>query len=323
MHRRSFLRLAALGAAATFTAPAFAKAQVPGRRLRRIQRSKSFDLDEKTITELLAGLNSGKLSAVSLAKKYLARIEEVDRRGPSLRAVIELNPDALALAAALDRERKAHGSRGPLHGIPVLIKDNIATHDRMSTTAGSLALAGSIAPGRLRRRELRAAGAVILGKTNRRVGQLRGNRSPAAGCPRGRTLQSYALDRLRQLQFSSAAAVAANLCAVAVGTETDGSILSPAKCNDIVGFKPTVNARQPCGHHSISHSGTPPARWRTVADAAILLGAMTGEDARAATAASTGRRTATTRAFLILPACVGRASASCEERLADTRAWTR
>src|SRR6185312_15279794 len=155
--RRDFLRLSALAGAATLINPITATAAP------RAKGPKPFELDEVTITELQERMASGKLSAVELTKKYLGRIAEIDGRGPALRSVLELNPDAVSIAAALDRERKSKGPRGPMHGIPVLIKDNIATHDRMTTTAGSLALAGSIAPrDAFLVQQLRAAGAIIL-----------------------------------------------------------------------------------------------------------------------------------------------------------------
>lgn len=295
LNRRYFLRLAALGGAAASAPPAMARAGRRDTTSTPARGVKSFELDEVTIAELQARLASGKLTAVSLAKKYLVRIEEIDRRGPTLRSVIELNPEALAIAAALDRERKAKGPRGPLHGIPVLIKDNIATHDRMSTTAGSLALAGSIAPrDAFLVEQLRAAGAVILGKTNlSEWANFRGDRSTSGWSGRGgQTRNPYALDRNPSGSSSgSAVAVAANLCAVAIGTETDGSILSPATMNGIVGFKPTVGLVSRSGIIPISHSqDTAGPMARTVTDAAILLGAMTGEDPRdEATAASAGK----------------------------------
>lgn len=296
VNRRAFLRLAAWSGMAGL--PTAIQAQAPGRAATSRSRPRGvrpFELDEATFAELQARLASGRLSAVSLAKKYLARIAEIDRRGPALRSVIELNPDALAFAAALGRERKAEGPRGPLHGLPVLLKDNIATHDGMSTTAGSLALAGSLAPrdaflvGRLR-----AAGTVLLGKTNlSEWANFRGERSTSGWSARGgQTRNPYALDRDPSGSSSgSAVAVAANLCAAAVGTETDGSILSPAAMNGIVGLKPTVGLVSRSGIIPISHSqDTAGPMARTVADAAKLLGALTGVDPRdPATAASAGR----------------------------------
>jgi amidase len=288
--RRDFLRLGALAGAAALVNPIGAIAAPFGSDSARTE-PKPFELDEVTITELQARMASGKLSAVALTKKYLARIAEIDGRGPTLRSVLELNPDALSIAAALDRERKSKGPRGPMHGIPVLIKDNIATHDRMTTTAGSLALAGSIAPrDAFLVQQLRAAGAIILGKTNlSEWANIRGERSTSGWSGRGgQTRNPYALDRNPSGSSSgSAAAVAANLCAVAVGTETDGSILSPARYNGVVGLKPTVGLVSRSGIIPISRTqDTAGPIARTVTDAAILLGAMTGEDARDSTTAS-------------------------------------
>ena len=181
-----------------------------------------FELDELSVTALQDGMKSGRFTARSLTEKYLARIEAIDRRGPKLASVIEINPDALAIAEALDKERKAKGPRGPLHGIPVLIKDNIGTHDRMTTTAGSLALEGSVPPAdSFVARRLREAGAVILGKTNlSEWANIRSNHSTSGWSGRGGlTRNPYALDRNPCGSSSgSGVAVAANLCAVAVGT---------------------------------------------------------------------------------------------------------
>ena len=293
--RRKFLQLGALTGAATFAKTTPATAAPLSTEDSRAAGPKPFELDEVTITQLQDRLASGKLSSVALVKKYLARIEEIDRRGPTLRCVLELNPDALSIAAALDRERKSKGPRGPMHGIPVLIKDNIATHDRMTTTAGSLALAGSIAPrDAFLVQQLRAAGAVILGKANlSEWANIRGQRSTSGWSGRGgQTRNPYALDRNPSGSSSgSAAAVAANLCAVAIGTETDGSILSPARYNGVVGLKPTVGLVSRSGIIPISRTqDTAGPMARTVTDAAILLGAMTGDDARdSATAASSGK----------------------------------
>ncbi len=282
--RRSFLQFTGLGGVALTSA---SMVIVAGNEssAETAERVKPFDLDEITIAELQAQQASGKLSAVSLVKKYRARIKEIDQRGPSLRSVIELNPDALDIAAALDHERKTKGPRGPMHGIPVLIKDNIDTHDRMTTTAGSLALAGSIAPrDAFLVEQLRAAGAVILGKTNlSEWANFRGDRPTSGWSGRGgQTHNPYALDRITTGSSSgSAVAVAANLCAVAIGTETDGSILSPSRMNGVVGLKPTIGLVSRSGIIPISRSqDTAGPMARTVTDAAILLGAMTGEDPR-------------------------------------------
>lgn len=244
-----------------------------------------FQLDELTLADLQRGMASGRDTAHSLCEAYLSRIDQLDRRGPMLRAVLQLNPDARAIASALDAERKAKGMRGPLHGIPVLIKDNIGTHDRMATAAGSRALAYSI-PDRdsFVAERLRAAGAVIMGKTN--LSEWANFRSTHA-CSGwsglgGQTRNPYALDRTPSGSSSgSGVATSANLCAIAVGTETDGSITSPASVASLVGIKPTVGLVSRAGIIPISHSqDTAGPMARTVTDAAILLGALAGVDPR-------------------------------------------
>jgi len=252
-------------------------------------------MNEMSISELQQKMGAGELTARALTEQYLARIAALDRQGPTLNAVIELNPDALPMAEALDAERKTRGARGPLHGIPVLLKDNIDTGDRMMTTAGSLALEGSRAPrDAFVVERLRAAGAVILGKANlSEWANFRSTHSSSGWSSRGgQTRNPYALDRNPSGSSSgSAVAVAANLCAVAVGTETDGSIVSPAQTNALVGIKPTVGLCSRSGIIPIAHSqDTPGPLARTVADAAILLGALAGVDPRdPATAESQGR----------------------------------
>ena len=240
-------------------------------------------LPEWTIADLQEKMESGELSARQVADLYLQRIEAVDKAGPYINSVIELNPDALEIADGLDQERKAGKVRGPLHGIPILLKDNIDTHDRMQTTAGSLALAGNVAArDAFIVRQLRRAGAVILGKTNlSEWANFRGKHSISGWSSRGGlTRNPYALDRSACGSSSgSGAAVAANLCVVAVGTETDGSIICPSQTNGIVGIKPTLGLLSRSGIIPIAHSqDTPGPMARTVADAAILLGAMTGVD---------------------------------------------
>lgn len=242
-----------------------------------------FEFDEITIGELQDRMRSGRFSARAIAEKYLARIEEIDRNGPALHSVIELNPDALAIADSLDKERKDRGERGPLHGIPVLIKDNIDTADRMSTTAGSLALVGARPPkDSFLVEQLRAAGAVILGKTNlSEWANIRSSHSTSGWSGRGGlTKNPYALDRNTSGSSSgSAAAVAANLCTAAIGTETDGSIVSPSSINGIVGIKPTVGLISRTGIVPISHTqDTAGPMARTVRDAAVLLSALAGTD---------------------------------------------
>ena len=242
-------------------------------------------LPEWTIAELQEKMETGELTARRLAELYLARIEAVDKEGPYLNSIIELNPDALDIADALDDERQSGKIRGALHGVPILIKDNIDTHDRMQTTAGSLALEGNIAEkDAFVVKQLRKAGAVILGKTNlSEWANFRGKRSISGWSSRGGlTRNPYALDRSACGSSSgSGAAVAANLCAAAIGTETDGSIICPAQTNGIVGIKPTLGLVSRSGIIPIAHSqDTAGPMARTVADAAILLGAMTGADGR-------------------------------------------
>ncbi|MCC7374398.1 MAG: amidase [Verrucomicrobiales bacterium] len=246
-------------------------------------RLKGFDIEEATIDDLGRQLASRKITAEALTRAYLDRIERLDQSGPRLRSVIETNPEALALARELDRERQSRGPRGPLHGIPILIKDNIDTADRMSTTAGSLALANTKPPedAPLVRR-LRAAGAVILGKTNlSEWANFRSSQSTSGWSSRGGlTRNPYSLDRNASGSSSgSAVAVAANLAAAAVGTETDGSIVSPSSVNGIVGVKPTVGLVNRRGIIPISRSqDTAGPMARTVRDAALLLNALAGPD---------------------------------------------
>lgn len=245
----------------------------------------AFELEELTLADLQRGMVSGRFTSVSLCKAYLGRIDQLDRQGPTLRAVLQLNPDALAIAAALDAERKGGRARGPLHGIPVLIKDNIGTHDRMTTAAGSRALASSVPPrDSFVAERLRAAGAVIIGKTN--LSEWANFRSTHA-CSGwsglgGQTRNPYALDRTPSgSSAGSGTAASANLCAVAVGTETDGSITSPSSVASLVGIKPTVGLVSRSGIIPISHSqDTAGPMARTVTDAAILLTAIAGVDPR-------------------------------------------
>jgi amidase len=287
MNRRNFIQLTALSGAQVLAArPASAAiAAEPTSNRAEPFRVKAFEWEEATIADFQGAMKSGKESAVSLTKKYLDRIEQLNRQGPTLRAVLETNPDALSIARELDRERKAKGPRGPLHGIPVLLKDNIDTHDRMMTTAGSLALMGSIAPrDSFVAEKLRAAGAVILGKANlSEWANFRGERSSSGWSGRGGQANNpYVLDRNPSGSSSgSAIAVSANLCAVAVGTETDGSIIAPSTQCGVVGIKPTVGLISRAGIIPISKSqDTAGPMARSVTDAAILLGALTGVDSR-------------------------------------------
>jgi amidase len=304
-NRRSFLQTALLGGASAALAPLYpalaaardlsATAPNAAAPIPQPADVKSFELDEITIPELQDGMKVGKFTARSLAEKYLARIDEVDKRGPAVNAIIELNPDALSIADALDQERKAKGPRGALHGIPVLIKDNIDTADRMMTTAGSLALVGSKPPkDSFVAQKLRAAGAVILGKTNlSEWANIRSSHSVSGWSGRGGlTRNPYALDRNPCGSSSgTGVGISANLAAAGIGTETDGSIVCPSSSNGLAGIKPTVGVVSRSGIIPISHSqdGAGPM-CRTVRDAAILLGALTGVDPEdAATAASAGK----------------------------------
>lgn len=263
-----------------------------------------FPLEEATIADLRAALASGRLTAVRLVAAYLDRIAALNLSGPALRAVIEVNPDALAIADELDRLSAGSGPRGPLHGIPILLKDNIDTADRMETTAGSLALVGA-RPARdaTVAARLRAAGAVILGKANlSEWANFRSTHSSSGWSARGGQARNpYSLDRSPCGSSSgSASAVAANLCAASLGTETDGSILCPGTANGVVGIKPTVGLTSRAGVIPIAHSqDTVGPFGRTVADAAALLGAIAGPDDRdPATQGAAGRAAADYTRFL-------------------------
>ncbi len=242
-----------------------------------------FELAELTIADLQQRMQSRQETSRSIVEKYIARIAALDRNGPALRSILELNPDALSIAEERDAERSAGRVRGPLHGIPVLLKDNIATADRMMTTAGSLALAGTKPPkDAFIVSRLREAGAVVLGKTNlSEWANFRSTHSTSGWSGRGGLARNpYALDRNTSGSSSgSGSAIAANFAAVAVGTETDGSIVSPAQTNGIVGIKPTLGLLSRAGIVPIAHSqDTAGPMARTVADAAVLLGAMAGAD---------------------------------------------
>jgi amidase len=261
----------------------------------RVTEAPHADLEEATIAELSAKMQRGETTTVALVEGYLERIEAIDRRGPALASVLELDPDARSIAAALDAERRSRGPRGPLHGIPILIKDNIDTAGRTHTTAGSLALAQAPAPEDAEVvRRLRLAGAVILGKTNlSEWANIRSSHSTSGWSGvGGLTKNPYALDRNTSGSSSgSAAAIAANLAAVSLGTETDGSIVSPSSICGIVGLKPTVGLVSRAGIVPISHTqDTAGPMTRTVADAAAVLAVIAGIDARdPATEAQRGR----------------------------------
>src|SRR6266496_595263 len=261
-------------------------------------------LEEATIAGLQAAMAARQLTARQLTEMYIERIHALNRRGPNLKAVLEINPEALALADALDQERQRNGPRSPLHGLPILIKDNVATADQMQTAAGSLALLGARSPrDAFVVSRLRAAGAVILGKTNlSEWANFRSNNSSSGWSARGgQTLNPYVLDRTPSGSSSgSATAVAANLAVAAIGTETDGSIICPASANAVVGIKPTLGLTSCAGVIPIAHSqDTVGPLARNVADAATLLSALTGVDARdPTTRASAGRVPADYTQFL-------------------------
>jgi len=296
-NRRAFLQTTLIGSAAAVFTPLYpalgaAREIAPSAPVPDLR---PFELEEITISALQDGMKSGKFTARSLVEKYSSRIDEIDKRGPAINAIIELNPDALFIAEAFDQERKAKGPRSPMHGIPVLIKDNIDTADKMMTTAGSLALVGSkplqdsaVA------QKLRAAGAVILGKTNlSEWANIRSSHSTSGWSGRGGlTKNPYALDRNPCGSSSgTGAGISANLCAVGIGTETDGSIVCPSSSNGLAGIKPTVGLISRSGIIPISHTqDSAGPMCRTVRDAATLLGILTGVDpADPATAASSGK----------------------------------
>jgi amidase len=254
-----------------------------------------FELEEMDIQGLQQAMESGRLSSEEITGLYLGRIEALDRQGPALRAMIEVNPEAASIAAALDKERREKGSRGPLHGIPIVLKDNIDTADRMTTTAGSYALEGSIAPkDSFVAEKLRRAGAILLAKANlSEWANFRSERSSSGWSGRGGQCRNpYVLDR-NPCGSSSGSAVgtSANLCAASIGTETNGSIVCPSNANGVVGLKPTVGLLSRTGIIPISHTqDTAGPITRTVTDAALMLGLLAGVDpADPATRASQGK----------------------------------
>jgi amidase len=279
--RRSLIRYGALGSAAAAARPLAARESAP--TAPSTPSVPAFDLDEATIADLQKRMASGAESARTLVAKYSARIEALDRKGPELRAVLELDPDAPSIADRLDAERKAGKLRGPLHGIPIVLKDNVGTADRMNTTAGSLALLGATpAADAFLVRRLRDAGAVLLGKTNlSEWANFRSTHSSSGWSGRGGQCRNpYALDRNPSGSSSgSGAAVAASLAAAAIGSETDGSIVSPSNNCGLVGIKPTLGLVSRAGVIPIAHSqDTAGPMARTVVDAAILLTAVAGPD---------------------------------------------
>jgi amidase len=286
--RRGFVAAATSVAAATLlpVAPALGESARSNRLpVARASSAGSFEIEERSIAELQTALGRGELTSHQLVEQYLQRIESMDRRGPNLRHVLEANPEALAIADALDAERKAGKVRGPMHGIPVLVKDNVDTADRMSTTAGSFALVDSRPTSDAHVVErLRAAGAIVLGKTNlSEWANFRSTHASSGWSARGGQARNpYVLDRTPSGSSSgSAGAVASNFCSVAVGTETDGSITSPSAACSLVGIKPTVGLLSRSGIVPISHSqDTAGPMARSVADAAVLLSALAGADPR-------------------------------------------
>ncbi len=298
MERRTMIKVAAAGLAT------LAQAGSSSAQTAATAAAPAFELDEATVAELQAAMQTGARTSASIAQAYFVRCDAIDKVGPAINAIIERNPDAVAIAEALDRERRDKGVRGPLHGIPVLLKDNIDTADRMRTSAGSLALGEAIATRDAHVTEkLRAAGCVILGKSNlSEWANFRGARSTSGWSGRGgQTRNPYALDRSTSGSSSgSGAAIAANLCAIAVGTETDGSIVSPSSVCGLVGIKPTVGLVSRAGIIPIAHSqDTAGPMTRSVADGAALLSAMAGPDPRdAATRASRGHHHADYTKFL-------------------------
>jgi amidase len=292
--RREFLRLGAMGGAVALSGASAPPPARPGRTASATAHA--FEFEEASLEDLQRRMAAGTLTSRRLTAAYLARIAALDRQGPALHHVIETNPDALAIADALDAERRrGRGARGPLHGIPILLKDNIDTADRTTTTAGSLALDGSIPPRDATvARKLREAGAVLLGKANlSEWANIRSPRSSSGWSARGGQAKNpYVLDRNPCGSSSgSGGAVAANLCALAIGTETDGSIVCPSSASGIVGLKPTLGLVSRAGIIPIAHSqDTAGPMARTVRDAAVLLGALAGADERDEATAEAARR---------------------------------
>src|SRR5947209_6684867 len=277
--RRSLLQATTLGAVGAALAPALSAGRVFASSPPGPSSVKPFAFAQATISDLQVPMKSGVISSRSLTEAYLARIQEIDKSGPALNSVIEINPDALSIAEALDKERKQHAVRGPMHGIPILIKDNIDTHDRMQTTAGSLALVGTAPPQDATvAAKLRQAGAVILGKANlSEWANFRSTHSSSGWSGRGQQCANpFVLDRSPSGSSSgSAAATSASFCAAALATETNGSIVAPASACGVVGIKPTVGLTSRAGVVPISHTqDTIGVHGRRVADAAAVLGAM-------------------------------------------------
>ncbi|MFQ5721837.1 MAG: amidase, partial [Candidatus Aminicenantales bacterium] len=294
INRREFLKRASLGAAAVATFPLKDSAVMKG-TAQAIKSYSSSEFGELTIYDFQKKIKEGQLNSRKLVEFYLQRIKKLDKEGPTLNSILEINPDVLKIADKLDQEYKAQGPRSALHGVPVIIKANIDTADKMTTTAGSLALKGSIPPqDSLVAKKLREAGAVILGKANlSEWANFRSSRSSSGWSSLGgQTKNPYALDRNPSGSSSgSAVAVAADFCLAALGTETDGSVVSPSSTCGIVGLKPTVGIISRSGIIPISHSqDTAGPMAKTVTDVALLLEVLTGPDPRdPATKSSVGR----------------------------------
>ena len=312
MNRRTFLGRTAMAGTGLIALPGCTVETREREQQRAQKRSDStttptvsaFRYDDVSVADLQMQMTDGSLTSVALTDAYLARMDEIDSAGPMLRSVIERNPDARSIAQAMDDERKAGKIRGPLHGIPVLVKDNIDSADKMMTTAGSLALVGTPAPrDAFIVERLRAAGAVLIGKTNlSEWANFRSSRSSSGWSARGlQTRNPYVLDRNPCGSSSgTGSSIAASLAAVGVGTETDGSIICPSSLCGIVGLKPTIGLVSRSGIIPISATqDTAGPMGRTVADVAGLLSALTGEDARdTVTASSKGHVEADYTKFL-------------------------
>ncbi|MEE2831603.1 MAG: amidase [Candidatus Latescibacterota bacterium] len=304
LSRRDFITYGAAGVAASLTAGTLSTSAADAESSGDAGARTGDGVKETTILELQQSMASGERTARFLTEAYLERIEEIDSAGPSLNSVLALNPDALDIASALDRERQERGPRGALHGIPVLLKDNLETGDRMATTAGSLALAGSVAArDSFVAERLRGAGCVLLGKANlSEWANFRSSRSTSGWSGvGGQTRNPYALDRNPCGSSSgSGASVAASLCAAAIGTETDGSVVCPANANGIVGIKPTLGLVSRAGIVPLAHSqDTAGTMGRTVADATAMLTAIAGADSRDDATAASAQHPADFAAFLL------------------------
>ncbi|HEY9001341.1 MAG TPA: amidase [Mucilaginibacter sp.] len=286
MHRRNFLKTTSVAGVTALVAGACNTVSTDKKEVQKDETfHDDFELNEVTIDTLQQKMQNKEHTSRSITELYLKRIDAIDKAGPKLNAVIEVNPDALSIADAMDKERVNGKVRGPLHGIPVLVKDNIDTGDKMMTTAGAMALEGNIAKeDAFIIKKLREAGAVLLGKTNlSEWANFRSTHSTSAWSSRGgQTKCPYVLDRNPSgSSAGSGSAASANLCAIAIGTETDGSIVSPSSVNGLVGIKPTVGLWSRSGIIPISKTqDTAGPMARTVKDAVILLGALAGEDSQ-------------------------------------------